>query len=576
MNTKRGFQAAMLDRLMAHHFKLPAEVQTYTIDRTAQIPLRDEVKLLADVYHPSCANKSTPAGTLLVYGPYGRGLMTAYLARCLAPRGYQVLVVCCRGTFGSGGEFDAQRSEVVDGQDIVSWMRRQSWYTGSFATIGASYLGYTQWALLVDPPEDMSTAVILVGPHDFGDFHWSTGAFNGQVIHWADIIAHQESSGLLGQTLRPLSSNRHLRIALNRLPLADAVDEYFASECSWLRQRLANSDLKDPFWAPTKHGIALERATIPILLITGWYDIFIEQTMEQYRRLAERGCPVGLTVGPWTHDGVVVGPTMEEALNWLDEHLVKRGRGHRPNPVRVFITGTREWREIPEWPPATDPCDMYLLPQGGISRNPPTDFSESTFTFNPADPTPDIGSAPLSGLKGDVDDSRLAARSDVLAYTSQPFENYTEILGRPQIEVAHTSDNPHVDLFVRVSEVDAKGHSHKVTEAYIRLDPEREAGPVRLDLHDCAHCFREGTSLRVLIAGGSHPHYLRNLGTGEDPSTGTTLRPSQHTVHHGPVNASRLVLPIARESAARLRTPTAVPIMDFVYAYSFNASPSHE
>ena len=48
-----------------------------------------------------------------------------------------------------------------------------------------------------------------------------------------------------------------------------------------------------------------------------------------------------------------------------------------------------------------------------------------------------------------------------------------------------------------------------------------------------AHRFRAGSRIRVLVAGGSHPRFARNLGTGEPLSTGSRLRPATHTVHLG-------------------------------------------
>jgi predicted acyl esterase len=46
----------------------------------------------------------------------------------------------------------------------------------------------------------------------------------------------------------------------------------------------------------------------------------------------------------------------------------------------------------------------------------------------------------------------------------------------------------------------------------------------------------------VLIAGGSHPRFARNLGTGEPLLTGRQMRQATHTVHVGD-GASRLRLP---------------------------------
>ena len=106
--------------------------------------------------------------------------------------------------------------------------------------------------------------------------------------------------------------------------------------------------------------------------------------------------------------------------------------------------------------------------------------------------------------------------------------------------MAHSSDNPHVDVFVRISEVDAKGRSRNVSDGYRRLDGTRRPH-VSLELDAIAHRFRAGTRIRVLIAGGSHPRYARNLGTGEATVTGSQLKPSTHEVHFG---TSRVVLPV--------------------------------
>ena len=72
---------------------------------------------------------------------------------------------------------------------------------------------------------------------------------------------------------------------------------------------------------------------------------------------------------------------------------------------------------------------------------------------------------------------------------------------------------------------------------------------VRVELDEIAHRFRAGSRIRVLVAGGSHPRYARNLGTGEAPVSGSRMVSATHMLHHG--GASKLLLPIgsARPSA---------------------------
>lgn len=537
-NPARTPGVRLLDAAAGRVLGLPAATTDFTVTRDVRVPMRDGVTLAADLYRPA----GRPAGTLLVRGPYGRGLALAMtLARVYAARGYQALFVSCRGTFGSGGEFDPMRTEVEDGFDVVAWMREQPWFTGTFATLGPSYLGFTQWALLTDPPEELAAVISLVGPHDLARHSWGTGAFGLDLLGWSDTIAHQEDEGPAAR-LRMLTARRRLRPVLDALPLADAADAHLGGRAPWFRYRATHPDITEPYWAPMRYGAALERADVPILLIGGWQDLFLEQTVEQYDRLHARGVDVALTVGPWQHVDVMAkgAPIVaRETLDWLDANLAHRAPRRRSAPVRIFVTGASEWRDLPAWPPPTVPYELYTDTGGTLSPTPPPAGRTSSFTFDPADPTPTVGGPLLTG-GGIVDDRPLTARPDVLTFTSGELTRDLEIIGTPSAELAHTTDNPYADLFVRLSEVDPRGRSHNVTETYLRLDPSRAPSSITLSLRPIAHRFRTGNRIRLLVAGASHPQYARNLGTPENPGTGTTLRPSRHTLTHG---TSRILLP---------------------------------
>jgi predicted acyl esterase len=145
-----------------------------------------------------------------------------------------------------------------------------------------------------------------------------------------------------------------------------------------------------------------------------------------------------------------------------------------------------------------------------------------------------------------VDDTALSERPDVLSFTGPVLEAPIEVMGPPVVELAHQCDNRHADLFVRVLEVDRRGRSHNVTEGYRRLNPASAEELVTVTLREVAHRFVAGSQIRLLIAGGSHPRYARNLGTDENPGTGTELHPAVHSIAHGRDGVSRLLLPISR------------------------------
>lgn len=530
----------VVDRIATRLWKLPPPTTGYTVEHDVRVPLRDGVTLAADLYRPAGA----AAGTVLVRGPYARGLpLDLLFARVFAARGYTVLFVSSRGTFGSGGDLDPMATEAADGQDVARWLVRQPWFTGSFATLGASYLGFTQWALLSDPPPEVAAAIVSLAPHDFARHMWGTGAFRLEFLGWSDMVAHQEDPGRLRQLARQATAARRLRPVLSGLPLADAAQRHLAGRAPWWRGRAVTTDQGDPSWAPLRQTAALDRARVPVLVTAGWQDLFLSQSLEQYTRLHERGVDVALTVGPWSHTEAAArgaGVIVRESLDWLDEHLAARAGRRRRSPVRVFVTGAGAWRDLPAWPPPSTPADWFPVPGGGLGGTAPGGGT-SSFTFDPLRPTPSVGGPLLSG-GGVTDDSELAARPDVLAFTGEPLTDPVTVLGAPVVTLAHRTGHPYADVFARLSDVDARGRSRNVTEGYLRLDPARGDDPVVLRLRDTAHRFAPGHRLRLLLAGGSHPLYARNLGTGENPSTGRATRPVTHTVAHGP--GTRLTLPL--------------------------------
>jgi uncharacterized protein len=120
---------------VARLLKLPKATTDHTITRDLPIPARDGTVLLADHIAPVGANR----GTVLVRSPYGfPAALRALVGGLFAGHGYHVILARTRGTFGSGGDFDPFRTEIVDGADTVAWLRKQEWFGGRFATAGRS------------------------------------------------------------------------------------------------------------------------------------------------------------------------------------------------------------------------------------------------------------------------------------------------------------------------------------------------------------------------------------------------------------------------------------------------------
>jgi putative CocE/NonD family hydrolase len=530
--------------------RLPGTRYGYRVERNLPTPARDGAVLVTDHYAPVT---DRPSGTVLLRTPYGRGFPHDLEARVYADRGYHVVLQSCRGTFGSTGDFYPMANEADDAQDAVAWLRTQPWFDGRLATSGGSYVGWTQWALLMDPPPELRTCLIAVGPHDMHDAVYGAGAFQvGDFLAWAEMLANQERFTGLRAIARMLTLKRRLAPVFDALPLADAADEATEHRTPWFREWLATADPGDPLWDRLKLDEALQRANVPVRLTAGWQDLFLDQNLRQYQALRARGVDVSLTVGPWTHNELGqkgMGHLLRGNLAWLRTHLADEAPAQPRSvpPVEVYVTGQGAWRHLDEWPPAAGETVRYLRPGGKLLADEPSGGgAPSTYVYDPAHPTPTLGGPVLTLDGGSKDNAKLESRPDVLTFTTDPLTAPLDIMGTPVVELAHTRSNPHADVFVRLCDVDLEGVSRNFAEGLLRLDPTSpldQVLTVRVRLDACAHQVKAGHQIRLLIAGGSHPRFARNEGTGELPGTGSELRPCTHTVHHDSGAVSRVILP---------------------------------
>ena len=547
--------AVTMSRVLSRAWSLPPQRNYVALDRAVQVPMSDGTVLLADHYLPITGQ---PAATILVRCPYGRGAPFGLItAQILAERGYHVLLQSCRGTFGSGGEFVPMGNEAADGQDTVAWLREQNWFDGRLATYGASYLGFVQWALALDPPPELVAAVVQVGPHDFSRTAYRNGVFDlYNFLSWSDLMANQERTGSLLGGYRMATAERRLRPVLDRMPVATAARSLLRAGAPWFESWLEHPQLTDPFWAPLQCGAALDRLSVPTLLVGGWQDLFIEQTVEQYRALSARGVPVRLLVGPWAHMDATMrgGAPVVESLAWLD-HYTDAEEARTYGPVRIWVGAAKDagggrWRELPDWPPKeAAPQRWYLGPLGTLAQQLPAKRTQTGFRYDPSDPTPAVGGATLSMSAGVRDNRPLEQRSDVLVFSTQPLDNPVEVIGEVTAEIAMTRDNPYADLFVRLCDVDSQGRSRNVCDGIVRLtDADPLAGTTKVSLLAAAHRFGRGHRIRLLLAGGAHPRFARNPGNGQVDASPADLKPTHYTVSLGTEPASALLLPVEEAS----------------------------
>ena len=493
---RAGRVARVVGALHRKALGLPPGGAPYTIERGVRVPTRDGAALITDLYAPV----GEAHGTILIRTPYGRGVPESlFHGRAFADHGYQVVVQSVRGTGGSTGTFRPIVQEIDDAQDTVAWLREQSWFTGHLATLGGSYLGWTQWALLRDPPPELRAAVVMVGPHDFARAIRGTGSLAlADFLGWSATVQEQGLRAMV-------AARRRVSAALLEPTTERAAAAALGGEGTWFADWLAHPDLDDPFW--TDYASALTGTRVPVLLIGGWHDVFVDQTLEQFRLLDDHNDTVAMTIGPWTHLETAVKAAKvsdSEALAWFDQHLAGT-RSARAAQVRIFVTGAEQWRTLPAWPPKTSDQRLGLQATGQLTEQPGA--GEVEFSYDPADPTPSVGGRHMSAKAGRQDNRGLERRDDVVTFTSAPLEHDLDVIGAPQLHAWLDADRAQADVFARLCEVDRRGRSWNVTESFGHFSPADE--PTTIVLGSCAHRFRKGYRIRLQISGGAYPRYAR-------------------------------------------------------------------
>ncbi|GGZ95738.1 X-Pro dipeptidyl-peptidase [Streptomyces bluensis] len=471
------------------------------------------------------------------------------MVRPLAERGFQVLIHSTRGTFGSDGPFDPMRCERGDGLDTIDWVIKQPWFGESMILVGASYSGFTQWAVADAVPPQVKAMIPVVSESALTlEFLRSDGFSLETPFNWGVMVAGQE-----GRFARPrqLPGAKKTLRALSTLPLNQADTAALGYRYEYIQNILAHPT-DDPFWSAGDHRHRVADITVPASVIGGWYDIFLPGQLRDYRVLQDTGraTPLRLTVGPWPHTSLEVGGlAAREAVDFG----LTLCRGEEPAeraPVRLYVMGEDKWRGFPSWPPPGHaPQRFHLRPGAALATEPPpADAAPDGYRYDPADPTPAVGGARMSfaATAGPVDQAELEARPDVLTYTTSALEGDVEVIGEVGAEIFFRSSLPHADVFVRLCDVDESGRSVNVCDGLTSLTGADELTCATVRLWPTAYRFKRGHRIRVQISSGAFPRYNRNPGTGEPRGTATTLRSADQQVFHDPVHPSAITLPVRR------------------------------
>jgi putative CocE/NonD family hydrolase len=485
--------------------KRPAEFDVM-VERDVKIPMRDGVRLAADLYRPARGGKPAEGRfpALLTRTPYNKDGSKGE-GQYYAARGYVVVANDVRGRYGSEGTWRLIADDPQDGYDVVEWIARQDWSDGKVGTFGTSYPGGTQHALAEMNPPHLTAMVPIDAVSNCGVSGMRHGgAFELRFMNWIfQIGAPNSRAALANPALRQslTESGRRIREHVDSLPIRPGnsplrvVPEYEA----WLVEAM-RSGPESPFWHIKGMSVVDhvgDYADVPVLHITGWYDSWTRQVTMNYQALSKaKKSPQRLVIGPWVHGSQGSNVAGEVSftpgaaidllgfrLRWYDRWLRGEKNGvDEEAPVWLYIMGTGDdrrstsgrlqhggfWRAERDWPLArARDYILYLQADGTLSGSAPSiEASSMTYTFDPRHPVPTIGGN-ISSNQGLMtnggfdqrprDDTHaagnrlpLSERRDVLVFRSRPLEADMEVTGTVTVRLWIDSTAPDTDFTAKL------------------------------------------------------------------------------------------------------------------------------
>jgi uncharacterized protein len=560
------------DYAREHHAKPPPVHDFDRID--AMVPMRDGVELETVAFVPK--GPRGPLPILLVRTPYGiRAGDEPDPSGPAAPivrDGYIFVRQNIRGRFGSGGTFEmirpvrdrsdpAATDESTDAYDTIDWLvRNLPDNDGRVCTTGVSYNGWTAAMSLVDPHPALKCACEQASPSDMfinDDFHHE-GAFR---LSYGFQYSALLESAKDANTDFDFGEGDLFDWYLGLGSLSHADERYLHGKIPTWEDFVAHPN-RDAFWKARAIGTTLDRTTVPVLNVAGWWDQedFVGP-IDIYERLEKNDAArlSYLVVGPWNHGGWAYGSATH--LGPLDfgrdtatdlRTLEARWYAHwlHDAPLdlpeaTIFETGSNTWKSFEAWPPRSGVVQRKLYLRAGhkLSFEPPPETGDAfdAYVSDPANPVPyshrPIGLAawPLWLLE---DQRFVDHRSDVLSWETEPLDRDVVLSGEVSAALYASTSGTDADWAVKLIDVypdtppaddrdvldtgpDLRGYELIIADEILRgrfrngfekPEPVAPAAIVRypIDLHTSAHAFLRGHRIMVQVQSTWFPVYDRN------------------------------------------------------------------
>jgi putative CocE/NonD family hydrolase len=518
---------------------------------------RDGVRLATEVWLPP---DGTPRPAILARTPYSiTGARAQHDPIGLVAAGWAVVLQEVRGRFGSEGTMDPFHQEIDDGRDAIAWCAAQPWCTGDVVTMGASYLGATQWLAASSAPKALRAITpFITSPNMHDTWFWQNQLLTyATMTQWALELVLSAPDTTAAKRRKALRLRERLMDMATLPPADNGVADVFPAYGRWLDYR------DQSYWRSLDVTRRFSKLDLPAYHVGGWYDVFCEGTLlgytglrssaaSEYARNSQR-----LVIGPWAHVAVFgtgtsawdFGPAASGLAQGfpVEMHQFLQGaisRTEVPSGATVYVMGSDRWVDLPDWPPASEPTPLYLHAHEGarslsgdgrLEQQPVEASGVDRYDHDPADPVPTCGGRTLGAatpVAGPIDQRLVEQRDDVLVYTSEPLRSELTVVGEVKATIWFGSTADVADVMVKLVDVHPNGMAWNVVDGASRV--RRKSSPARaveVPVGSTAHCFRPGHRIRVEVASANSPRL--------DCSPA-----GQQRVHHGGRTPSHVLLPV--------------------------------
>ena len=422
--------------------------------------------------------------------------------------GYAVVFQHCRGRGKSTGDCIPYINEREDGLFLQEWIRQQPFYNGELYLCGGSY---TSSVHFVTAPfaDDIKGAVLQIQDCERYNCNYRNG-FYKMGLHGGWYVGMYKK--------KSIPNKNYTAESYNMLPLSNFSKKIFGECAEDFDEILKHPDRNDDFWN-TRYGggearNAIKHAGIPILLITGFYDIYTGGVFDMWNSLDdETKLKSALAVHPFDHgcNGVGQPINFEKgnihkefesfSVKWLNSIRDKCESPFQKGKVTYYKLFGEKWC-----------CDDFAKTEKyqkiGLGKG------EFSYQYNPNNPATFKGGL-SANFGGSAWQDKPNVRDDIITLYTPEFTRDTFVKGKIKAKLNVKSDCKDTCFYMRLSLCKAEGDYglrddiNQISNFCTDYIPDTE---IAMDFSFDEHAFviKTGEKLRIDISSSAFPYYVRH------------------------------------------------------------------